>query len=183
MVILAVSQRWSSSFPCLPQRVLDHLVFRLVVRSCSCQTTADVRQTHTMSFTNSWRPHPVKIVRVSDLLNAWAVEWVPLMQSVCHGTYPRNGYGVHGAPFRYVMVYRCDPVTVASAGQPHRSLHHGGPMWASATMGRQSVGYLQGNRGCLYRTPADKLWSVFLHMQVVSGWDVFLFFSSQSNVN
>ena len=98
------------------------------------------------------------------------------MQSVCHGTYPRNEYGVHDAPFRYVMVYRCDPVTVASGGQPHRNLQRGGPLWASATVGRQSVGHLQGNRGCLYRTPADKLCSVSLHMQVVSGRHVFLFF-------
>lgn len=71
---------------------------------------------------------------------------------------PQNGYGVHDAPFRFcVMVYRCDPVAVASAGQPHRSVQRGGPMWASATMARESVGHLQGNRGCLYRTPADKL--------------------------
>lgn len=95
---------------------------------------------------------------MSDLVNSWAVEWVPLMPSVCHGTYRRNGYGVHGAPFRCcVMVYRCDPVTVASAGQPYTGRQRGGPMWASATVGRQSVGHLQGNRGCLSRTPADKL--------------------------
>jgi len=51
------------------------------------------------------------------------------------------------------MVYRCDLVGVASAGQPHGGGQRGGPFWASATMGRQS-GHLQGNRGCLYGTPA-----------------------------
>lgn len=115
-----------------------------VVRSCSCRRIADVRRTHAVSFMNSWRPHAVKTVRVSDLVNSWAVEWVPRMQSVFHGTYARNGYGVHGALFRcYVMAYHCDPVAVASAGQPHRGRQRGGPMWALATMGRQSVGLLR----------------------------------------